>query len=278
MASIQPITMITGIKYEQSLLKIFNNITFAYDANWEYQQGNPTYPLSFFYVKEMSEQMSSDVSSKPLLFYNTGVSVNTVHGGLMNIIADNVITKPKEYRLDIYIPSNSSTFINNSYSLNQVAEIQNFLFTQGTEVSTSLSSTSRIVNTSLGILKMLLKALYGTSISASSILDTFLGQKDFNKASLENMWANRRIIKLKLWNGWKFKYLIIKSLDITKHGEDGEFYEATMICQEVPIMTFRKQSLLSSLSFMSKISAWSGKLIKSSVDIFIKAMTAVAGE
>lgn len=278
MASIQPITMITGIKYEQSLLKIFNNITFAYDANWEYQQGNPTYPLSFFYVKEMSEQMSSDVSSKPLLFYNTGVSVNTVHGGLMNIIADNVITKPKEYRLDIYIPSNSSTFINNSYSLNQVAEIQNFLFTQGTEVSTSLSSTSRIVNTSLGILKMLIKALYGTSISASSILDTFLGQKDFNKASLENMWANRRIIKLKLWNGWKFKYLIIKSLDITKHGEDGEFYEATMICQEVPIMTFRKQSLLSSLSFMSKISAWSGKLIKSSVDIFIKAMTAVAGE
>lgn len=277
---IQPITVVTGIKYDASLLKAFNNVTFAYDANWEYDKTKPTYPISFFYVKSMTEQMTSDISQKPMLFYDTiADGTDATKGGLMNIVADNIVIKPKEYKMDILIPSNSSTFQNNSFSFDQITSVHNFIYNKNRlSGDKTLANVSRTVNTGIGIIETLLKALYGTSLSVGSILNTLLEQQDYNKASLEYMWSNRRIIKLKMWNGWKFKYLIIKSLDITKTGVDGDFYEGTLVCQEIPILTFRNQSIQLSLNFLNKISSFSGNLIKVGVNAFIKAMETTVGE
>lgn len=270
----QPITIITGLKYNTNLMKVFNNITFVYDPNWEYQQGEPTYPIAFFYVKNMSEQMSSDVSKRPMLFYNTAGDTNdATKGGLMNIVADNIVLQPKIYKLDVIIPANGSTFKNSSFSFDSMALANSFIYSNGEiKGNVGLDVASRMVNTSLSILETMLKGLYGTEISVSSICNMLLQQQDYNKASVEYMWANRRIIKLKLWNGWRFKYLVIKDLEINKKGEDGDFYEGSITCQEVPILTFRKQSK-TSLSSLSKFSNALGKAQKKMVDGFIKAMT-----
>ena len=278
--NVQPITVVTGLRYNTSLVKIFNNLTFLYDPNWEYQQGEPTYPIAFFYVKSMTEQMSSDVSQKPMLFYNTaGDSNDSTKGGLMNIVADNVVLKPKVYKLDIIIPANGSTLKNSSFSFDAITNVNGFLFSNGEFMGgTGLNLASRIVNISLGVLETLFKGLYGTSVSASSICNMLLQQQDYNKASIEYMWSNRRILKLKLWNGWKFKYLIIKDFDVTKTGEDGDFYEGTLTCQEVPILTFRRQAESASLTALSKLSKALGKFQKTATDIFIKTMTATYGE
>lgn len=277
---VQPITVITGLRYNTSLVKVFNNLTFLYDPNWEYQQGEPTYPIAFFYVKSMTEQMSSDVSQKPMLFYNTaGDSNDSTKGGLMNIVADNVVLKPKVYKLDIIIPANGSTLKNSSFSFDAITNVNGLLFSNGDfKGSTGLDIASRIVNTSLGVLETLFKGLYGTSVSASSICNMLLQQQDYNKASIEYMWSNRRILKLKLWNGWKFKYLIIKDYDVTKTGENGDFYEGTLTCQEVPILTFRRQADSASLTALSKLSKALGKFQKTATDTFIKVMTATYGE
>ena len=277
---VQPVTVITGLRYNTSLVKVFNNLTFLYDPNWEYQQGDPTYPIAFFYVKSMTEQMSSDVSQKPMLFYNTaGDSNDSTKGGLMNIVADNIVLKPKVYKLDIIVPANGSTLKNSSFSFDAITNVNGFLFSNGEfKGSTGLDIASRIVNISLGILETLFKGLYGTSVSASSICNMLLQQQDYNKASIEYMWSNRRILKLKLWNGWKFKYLIIKDFDVTKIGENGDFYEGTLTCQEVPILTFRKQSESASLTALSKLSGALGEFQKTATDTFIKAMTATYGE
>ena len=278
--NVQPITVITGLRYNTSVVKIFNNLTFLYDPNWEYQQGEPTYPIAFFYVKSMTEQMSSDVSQKPMLFYNTaGDSNDSTKGGLMNIVADNIVLKPKVYKLDIIIPANGSTLKNSSFSFDAITNVNGFLFSNGEFMGgTGLNLASRIVNISLGVLETLFKGLYGTSVSASSICNMLLQQQDYNKASIEYMWSNRRILKLKLWNGWKFKYLIIKDFDVTKTGEDGDFYEGTLTCQEVPILTFRSQAKSASLTALSKLSKALGKFQKTATDIFIKTMTATYGE
>lgn len=278
--NVQPITVVTGLRYNTSLVKIFNNLTFLYDPNWEYQQGEPTYPIAFFYVKSMTEQMSSDVSQKPMLFYNTaGDSNDSTKGGLMNIVADNVVLKPKVYKLDIIIPADGSTLKNSSFSFDAITNVNGFLFSNGEfRASSGLNLASRIVNISLGVLETLFKGLYGTSVSASSICNMLLQQQDYNKASIEYMWSNRRILKLKLWNGWKFKYLIIKDFDVTKIGENGDFYEGTLTCQEVPILTFRRQAESASLTALSKLSKALGKFQKTATDIFIKTMTATYGE
>ena len=278
--NVQPITVVTGLRYNTSLVKIFNNLTFLYDPNWEYQQGEPTYPIAFFYVKSMTEQMSSDVSQKPMLFYNTaGDSNDSTKGGLMNIVADNVVLKPKVYKLDIIIPANGSTLQNSSFSFDAITHVNGFLFSNGEFMGgTGLNLASRIVNSALGVLETLFKGLYGTSVSASSICNMLLQQQDYNKASIEYMWSNRRILKLKLWNGWKFKYLIIKDFDVTKTGETGDFYEGSLTCQEVPILTFRSQAESASLTALSKLSKALGKFKKTATDIYIKTMTATYGE
>ena len=278
--NVQPITVVTGLRYNTSLVKIFNNLTFLYDPNWEYQQGEPTYPIAFFYVKSMTEQMSSDVSQKPMLFYNTaGDSNDSTKGGLMNIVADNVVLKPKVYKLDIIIPANGSTLKNSSFSFDAITNVNGLLFSNGEFMGgTGLNLASRIVNNALGVLETLFKGLYGTSVSASSICNMLLQQQDYNKASIEYMWSNRRILKLKLWNGWKFKYLIIKDFDVTKTGENGDFYEGSLTCQEVPILTFRSQAESASLTALSKLSKALGKFQKTATDIFIKTMTATYGE
>lgn len=277
---VQPITVITGLRYNTSLVKIFNNLTFLYDPNWKYQQGEPAYPIAFFYVKSMTEQMSSDVSQKPMLFYNTaGDSNDSTKGGLMNIVADNVVLKPKVYKLDIIIPANGSTLKNSSFSFDAITNVNGFLFSNGEFMGGSgLNLASSIVNIALGVLETLFKGLYGTSVSASAICNMLLQQQDYNKASIEYMWSNRRILKLKLWNGWKFKYLVIKDFDVTKTGENGDFYEGTLTCQEVPILTFRKQSESASLTALSKFSKALGKFQKKVTDTFIEKMTATYGE
>ena len=277
---VQPITVITGLRYNTSLVKVFNNLTFLYDPNWEYQQGEPTYPIAFFYVKSMTEQMSSDVSQRPMLFYNAaGDSTDSTKGGLMNIVADNIVLKPKTYKLDIIVPANGSTFKNSSFSFDAITNVNGFLFSNGEfKGGTGLDNTSRLVNIALGVMETLFKGLYGTSVSASSICNMLLQQQDYNKASIEYMWSNRRILKLKLWNGWKFKYLIIKDFDITKVGENGDFYEGTLTCQEVPILTFRSQAGSASLTALSKLSKALGKFQKTATDTFIKVMTATYGE
>ena len=51
-------------------------------------------------------------------------------------------------------------------------------------------------------------------------ISNIISQPDFNKNSLELMWQMRRILKIKMWNSWTYKYVSIIDLDITKEGTE----------------------------------------------------------
>ena len=273
-----PVTVLTGLKYTTSLIKILNNMTFLYDPNWEYEQGKPSYPIAFFFVRSMTEQMSSDISQRPMMFYNTASDTNdATKGGVMNIVADNIIIKPKVYKLEIVIPANGSALSNTLFNFENMSSVYTFLCSSERLSNNDFVRPMAGIGTAINVLKTLLKSLYGSMLSLSSVLNALLEQQDYNKASLEAMWRGRRILKMKLWNGWKFKYLAIRDLDIQKTGVDGDFYTATLICQEMPILSMRQQSKTSSLG-LSAFSSALGKAQKAVVDTFISAMTAFSGE
>ena len=274
-----PLTFITGLKYDTNVVKALNNLTFLYDPNWEYESQNPTYPIAFFYVKKQTEDMASETSQKPMLFYNTeGDNKDSVKAGLMNIVADNIIIKPKVYKLDVLVPMNMDTFFSGGYfNINNVVNTNAFMFSSGAnQGNKQLSSVMNIASKTMGILRTLFTALYGTEISASSIFTMLCQQQDYNKNSIEYMWRNRRILKLKMWNGWQFKYLVIQNFTITKDGENGSFFEGTLTCQEMPIITLKNRSSVAT-TFMSKISSVLGKGIKTATETFVNAMEATAG-
>ena len=274
-----PLTFITGLKYDTNVVKALNNLTFLYDPNWEYESQNPTYPIAFFYVKKQTEDMASETSQKPMLFYNTeGDDTDGVKAGLMNIVADNIIIKPKVYKLDVLVPMNMDTFFSGGYfNINNVVNTNAFMFSSGAnQGNKQLSSVMNIASKTMGILRTLFTALYGTEISANSIFTMLCQQQDYNKNSIEYMWRNRRILKLKMWTGWQFKYLVIQNFEVTKDGENGSFFEGTLTCQEMPIITLKNKSSVAT-TFMSKISSVLGKGIKIATETFVKAMEATAG-
>ena len=274
-----PLTFITGLKYDTNVVKALNNLTFLYDPNWEYESQNPTYPIAFFYVKKQTEDMASETSQKPMLFYNTeGDDTDGVKAGLMNIVADNIIIKPKVYKLDVLVPMNMDTFFSGGYfNINNVVNTNAFMFSSGAnQGNKQLSSVMNIASKTMGILRTLFTALYGTEISASSIFTMLCQQQDYNKNSIEYMWRNRRILKLKMWTGWQFKYLVIQNFEVTKDGENGSFFEGTLTCQEMPIITLKNKSSVAT-TFMSKISSILGKGIKTATETFVNAMEATAG-
>lgn len=276
-----PLTFITGLKYDTNVVKALNNLTFLYDPNWEYESMNPTYPIAFFYVKKQTEDMSSETSQKPMLFYNSESDDNDgVSAGLMNIVADNIIIKPKVYKLDVLVPMNMDTFFSGGYfNINNVVNTNAFMFSSGAnQGNKQLSSVMNNASKTMGILRTLFTALYGTEISANSIFTMLCQQQDYNKNSIEYMWRNRRILKLKMWTGWQFKYLVIQNFEVTKDGENGAFFEGTITCQEMPILTMKdSKSMTKALTTMSKISSVLGKGIKVATEIFIKAMESTAG-
>lgn len=273
-----PLTFITGLKYDTNVVKALNNITFLYDPSWEYEPMNPTYPIAFFYVKKHTEDMTSEVSQKPMLFYNSeGASASdSVKAGLLNIVADNIIIKPKVYKLDVIIPMNMNTFFSGGYYNSSHILTANAFALTGKTTDRTLSAVVTIASGVRNILNSLFTALYGTEISVSSICNMMTGQQDYNKNSIEYMWRNRRILKLKMWNGWKFKYLVITNFEVTKEGENGDYYEGSITCQEMPILTIKNSSSLAT-TFVSRISSILGKGIKTATDTFIKTMETTAG-
>lgn len=271
---VNPVTLITSARYDAGLVKAFNNMTFAYDPNWEYEPGNPTYPLSFFHVKSMTESMSSDISTKPLLFYNSeSEATDGTKAGVLNIIADNIVVKPKLYKLEILIPANGTTIRNDNFNVYSADAVKGFIASDGTTSTILGDITSNSLRAGFDAMDMLLRGLYGSELSINSICNMLVNQQDYNKESLDYMWRNRRILKLKMWNGWKFKYLVIQNLDITKIGENGDYYEGTMLCQEVPILTFRKQTS-TSVDKLSTISSFIGNKQKEYAKMFIDTMSA----
>lgn len=265
-----PLTFITAIRYSASLVKILNNITFLYDPNWEYEEGNPTYPLAFFYIKGINEVMSSDISSKPMLFYNSSSDgENGAKTGVLNIVADNVVIKPKVYKLDLLVPANSTTINNASFGSKSLAEVMSFMMHK--DASYETSTVMRVWKTAEAIFESLLTGLYGVSNEVGANCNALLRQQDYNKASIEYMWRNRRIIALKNWNGWKFKYLVIQDVDLSKTGENGSFYEGSLTLQELPVLTFREQGQ-TSVSKLSRISSALGTAQKAVAKAFVTAM------
>lgn len=243
---------ITSIRYDTSLMKALNNMTFFFDANW--QGDGKTLPISFFYLKDYSEIMNSEISQKTMLFYNSGTpTLDNTKGGLLGVVADNIVNKPKKYKLDVVIPSSFSQ-IDKIYQFDSYTRLNVFSSQMkalnGNETgapfiaSVITSSMSTIV---ASLLQSLITALTVESNISSDIITNMITLNTSNKDSLSAMWGNRTILKMKLPNGWKFKYVALEAVNINKKGEDGDFFTGTIEVTELPILTVDKGRTFSPL-------------------------------
>ena len=259
------LSFVTSLNYSASVAKILNNLTFLYNPAWQYGKGKePNLPIAFFFVKDCKEVGETQLNTKTVMFYNSQSNTDskTRQGALLDVIADNSINMPKEYQLDVLIPFENSQYFEqyqlNEESLTGVAsflaninrqeeiarDIQSVLAPGANALTPSFSSLSTILSTTVQLLKILFSALSIDMSNVANFANFVLQQNDINKVSLDYMRDARRILKMKWWNGWKFKYVMIKNLDIDKKGTDSNFYEGRLTLIEVPVMTVLREDQL----------------------------------
>ena len=238
---------ITGLRYRKDTLEMLNNMTYIYDPNWnQNNSAKVTLPTCFFHVKGIHETFTSDVSQKQMLFYNSDTPATEADprsdSGLLNVVADNIVIKPKTYKLDVVIPYRNlslldQSFVYNVHTANCVNEA--LINSSSSDENKILATYYTSANPSMKLYKAIFSAIMGTEVATSfdDWLGNILHKPDFNKESLETMWRMRRIVKMKMWNSWDYKYVSIVDVDITKDGTEDGVYEATLTLQEMPIVS-----------------------------------------
>lgn len=246
--------IITGVKWYKGLFDMLNNMTFVYDVNWNPNNSpKATFPVCFFHVKSCHEIMSSEISQKQMLFYNSSIGANasdpSASSGLLNVIADNIVTKPKMYKLELIIPYKNLSLLDQSfvYNTQTMQAINEALIgkTDLTEASQTFASFGTFTQPYVKLVKDILKSLinHSYSFTTQEWIESTLHTPDYNKESLEVMWRMRHIIKMKVWNSWRYKYVAINDIDITKEGTEDGVYEATLTVQEMPIISMHAQGI-----------------------------------
>ena len=288
---------ITGIRYHKDMLQKLNNITYIYDNNWNPNNTNKaTFPVCFFHVKSCHEAMTSEVSQKQMLFYNSATTANdsdpSLNSGLLNVVADNIVIKPKTYKLDVIIPYNNLTLLDQSFVFNthtnqvitetlirstkQGSNVANAFTNEATQMLNAWSTLSTPYTLFIKtLLRSLIAGNYADGFDVTGWISNTVHQPDFNKQSIELMWKLRHIVKMKMWNSWEYKYVSIIDMDITKEGTEDGVYEATLTVQEMPIVTMYSKSSnrLQKVKFNRK-----NPILEKNGKIAIELLDAVGGE
>lgn len=288
---------ITGIRYHKDMLQRLNNITYIYDTNWNPNNTNKaTFPVCFFHVKSCHEAMTSEISQKQMLFYNSATTANNsdpeVNSGLLNVVADNIVIKPKTYKLDVIIPYNNLTLLDQSFVFNthtnqiitetlirntqKGRDTADALTTPATQMLNAWSTLSApYVSFIKTLLRSLIAGNYADGFDINDFISNTVHQSDFNKQSIELMWKLRHIVKMKMWNSWEYKYVSIIDMDITKEGTEDGVYEATLTVQEMPIVTMysKYSNRTQKVKFNRK-----NPILEKNGKIAIELLNAVGGE
>ena len=222
-------------------------MTYIYDPNWDINNSTKaTFPVAFFHVKNFHEVMSSEVSQKQMLFYNSSADNSeadpALDSGLLNVVADNIVIKPKVYKLDVIIPYHNLSLLDQSFVFNvhtMSAVTATLIGKQPTKGESILQTYGGLLTPYVSFVRALLRQMVNVNFTMSFddwLRDT-VQQPDYNKQSLELMWKLRHIVKMKVWNSWEYKYVSIVDVDISKEGTEDGVYEATLTLQEMPIVT-----------------------------------------
>lgn len=275
------LTFVTSVRYTAQIAKMINNMTFMFDPNWQYgEYEQNTLPISFYFIKKWEELGDTETNTKTAIFFNSSSAKGEQrNGAVTDIIADNIVNQPKVYRMDVLVPFAPDACLEQyQLDLDTTTNVYSSIFLSGSGDTAlrNLSVTQRVVANSVLLLRTLIKAL-SVDLNASSIVNAILAQNDINKVSLDAMRDYRGILKMKMWNGWKFKYVNIKNISLHKSGEMEGFYEGSITVQEVPVLNVYQQSEIrgqSARRLNSGLQKLIGEAIKGAVNKAIGGMEA----
>jgi hypothetical protein len=214
-------------------------MTCLYDRYHQEEQDRVTLPIAVFHVKKITETWQSETSKKRVIMYEPPSSksddnerADSIRPGVMQTVVDNIVRQPKTYQMEIIIPFQPvGRYISEGLE-SSLAVINGIMSLFEGDVKGAADIVSGVFSAGSSALSMA-----RTAVEAAGKLPNTDGVSFINKNSLEAMAESGRILTMKMWTGYQYKYAVITGMTINKQPQEDDVFRGTLQLQEMPILT-----------------------------------------
>jgi hypothetical protein len=235
-----PVSIIvpTVLQMASDVMNFFTGMTCLYNRYWYAEQERVTLPIAMFHVKDITETWQNETSKKRVIMYEPPSSKpedrelsDQLRPGVMQTVVDNIVSQPKTYQMEVIIPFQPI----------------------GRYIKEGVKTGLAIIN---GIMDMfeingavtdVVRGIFSDAMLAISAIETAAdmagklpesdGVSYINKNSLEAMAESGKILTMKMWTGYHFKYVVITGMTKKKQPQEDGVFRGTLQLQELPILT-----------------------------------------
>jgi hypothetical protein len=229
----------TVLQISSDMLNWFTGMTCLYDRYHQEEQDRVTLPIAMFHVRKITETWQSEASKKRVIMYEPPLSkpadnglADSIRPGVMQTVVDNIVRQPKTYQMEIIVPFQPvGRYISEGIE-SSLAVINGIMNLFGDVVEGVADIIRSYFSASFSVLSMA-----RTAAEAAGKLPSMDGVSFINKNSLEAMAESGRILTMKMWTGYQYKYVVITGMTIDKQPQEDDVFRGTLQLQEMPILT-----------------------------------------
>jgi hypothetical protein len=230
----------TILQISKDAVAYWTNMTCLYDPYWS-ETEKITLPICMFHLTGFTENWLNETSRKRVIRHEEPKTMaemaDVMRRGVMETIVDNIVKDPKTYSVEAivpFLPIGQYVSFGVKGLTDTIATITE-LAANGDPATRDaiIGSVDAIFSVAGGLLKA------GTDLV--ELIDLFAGSggsaSTLNKNSLEAMADSGRVLCMKTWNGYDYKYVAITAMAIHKQPLEDNVFRASLQLQEMPILS-----------------------------------------
>jgi hypothetical protein len=236
----------TMLQMASDALSYWTSLTCLYDRYWVAEDETVTLPIALFHVKKISTTITKEVSKKRVILFEPEGNLTAadmadpLREGVMQTVVDNIVRNPKQYDLEVIIP---------------FQPVGRYV-TEGVKTFTDMvSGFSDLVGKDTpggftdwweGIFSSVF-ALMKTANTAAEFagklpISNMDGGSYINMNSLEAMADSERVLCMKMWTGYDYKFVTVTNFRHEKNPQENNVFRGTLQLQEIPVLQITKPS------------------------------------
>ena len=200
----------TLLQMSTDMLSYWSSMTCLYDRYWTGQQEEKvTFPIAMFHVKKITTNISKETTKKRVILLEPdkkNLEVKNLRDGMresvMQVVVDNIVRNPKQYNIEAIVPFQP---VGNYVKTG----LRNFtdLMMAFTEISSGEGDSLQFQDITFSLLSASMKYIQATVDIAKKVpFANMDGASYINMNSLEAMADSERILCMKMWIGYDYKF------------------------------------------------------------------------
>ena len=229
----------TVLQLASDMLNYWTSMTCLYDPYHTPEAGKITLPICMFHVKKIAPTWSVETSKKRVILYEPQRDwiiapeelANQMRTGVMRTIVDNSVRQPTTYNMEVIVPFQPfGRYV--AEGLKTITDLVGGFFTMLGEAQGFEAAFENLTSLVTSSLKLIDKARNMVAKLPGTEGVTYL-----NMNSLEAMAESCRLLCMKMWTGFTYKFVIITGMTCDKQPLEDDVFRVTLNLQEMPVLS-----------------------------------------